>query len=106
VRWLLLLVLLTVVWFLAHVAESARRKMGNRRRGLPPETPATASILPGMIMLPLGFLAVAVGGDAYGAPWVYRVVAVGHLIYGAILLIYIAVTIMRLRRQMPTGPGI
>ena len=97
-RWLIFLVLLTIVWFLVHLTGAARQKMDNHRRSLPPETPAGVSIFPGMIVMPLGFLSLAVVVDKYAAPWGYRIVTALHLIIGIVAFSYIVVTIVRPRR--------
>ena len=97
-RYLLLLALLTVVWFLVHMVGAAQQRMRNHRRGLPPETPAGVSIFPGMIVMPLGFLSLAVVVDKYAAPWGFRIVAALHLVFGVIAFSYIAATIVRLRK--------
>ena len=90
--------LVTVIWFLAHVAGGAERLMENHRRGLPPETKASFSIMPGMLVMPIASMATAAVADEIAAPWGFRVVVLLHLVCGAYLFSYIALIILRLRR--------
>jgi hypothetical protein len=97
-RWLFFLALVTVVWFLAHASEGARKLMDNHRRGAPPGTAASFSVMPGMIVMPIASLGVAVVADHFVSHWGIRVVAILHLVWGVYLFGYIALTVIRLRR--------
>ena len=97
-RWLLLLLLVTVTWFLVHVAEAANRALDNHRRGLPPGTPAGSSLMPGMLVMPIGFTGAAAVVDRFWDPWGFRVVATLHGIGAFLVLIYVVSAEVRLRR--------
>ena len=103
VRWLLLLLLVTAVWWLAHATEGARKLVDNHRRGLPPETRASFSVMPGMIVMPIASMSLAVVADRFARPWGFRVVALIHLALGVCLFSYIALAIIRARRPSSRG---
>jgi hypothetical protein len=65
---------------------------------LPPETRASVSIMPGMLVMPIVSMGVAFIADTYVAKWGFRVVALIHLVWGVYLFSYIAVSIIRVRR--------
>lgn len=96
-RWLLLLLLVTVVWFLVHVAGAAGTLLDNHRRGQPPDAKVGFSLFPGMIVMPIASMGIAVIGDRFAMPWGFRVVATLHMICGVWLAGYIAWVILRIR---------
>jgi hypothetical protein len=58
-RWLILLLLVTAVWFLVHVAEAVDRALQNQRRSRPRGTSAGSSLMAGMLVMPISFLGAA-----------------------------------------------
>jgi hypothetical protein len=102
-RWFLLLLLVTAVWFLVHAADGATSLMKKHLRGVPPGTKSSFSIMPGMIVMPIVSMAVAFVADRIAGPWGFRIVALLHLIWGVYLFAYIAITLKRVRRLQIDG---
>ena len=104
-RWLLFLVLATLVWFLVHASSAARVLFAMERGARPPGTSTRFSPMPGMLVMPLVSMAAAALADA-AAPWGFRAVVYLHVVGGAWLLGYVALAIVRARRgASPSAPG-
>lgn len=99
-RWLLLLLLATVVWFLAHAAPAARKLLENARRGSPPEARVSFSLMPGMVVMPVASISVAAVADHFAPTRGFQIVVLLHLAWGTYLIAYIALNIVRARRTL------
>ena len=54
--------------------------------------------MPGMLVMPIASMSVAVVADEFAATWGFRIVALLHLVWGVYLFSYIALIIIRVRR--------
>jgi hypothetical protein len=87
--WWLLLVLLMAVWFLESLAEAAARAVAAKRRDAPPGSGGGVSIMPGLIIMPLLFLGIALGIDQVMNHWGTRIIGLLHAVFGVVLATYI-----------------
>lgn len=97
--WWLLLVLLGAVWFLESIAAAAAKTVAARRRGITYGS-GGVSVMPGLLVMPLLFLGIALAVDHFANPWGTRAVALLHGVFAIVLVTYIAWAFHYLR-----GPG-
>ena len=88
--WWLLLVLLVAVWFLESLAAAASKTVAARRRGISHGSGGGVSLMPGLIVMPLLFLGIALVVDHFANPWGTRAVGLLHAVFGVVLVTYIA----------------
>jgi hypothetical protein len=87
--WWLLLLLLIVVWFLESVASAAAKSVAAKRRGAQGGTGSGTSLMPGLIVMPLLFLGIALAVDHFVNPWGTRVVGTLSAAMGVGFVMYI-----------------
>lgn len=96
--WWLLLILLVVVWFLESLAAAAASSVAAKRRGAARIRGGT-SLIPGLIVMPLLFLGVALGVDHFASPWGTRIVGVLNAMIGVGFVVYIGQAAWYLKRS-------
>ena len=95
--WWLLLIFLTMVWFLLTIASEFQYAAQDEAAGVPEEKRRGVSMVPGIPLGPLLFLAIAKVADIWVWPWGTRIVALLHGVLAVVLLVSIARDWYRLR---------
>ena len=99
--WILVIVV-TLTWWIEVVASASAAAVEDIKHPLESGQNRGASIVPGLLVMPVVFVLVALGVDVFfDTPWGSRVVVGAHLLFATMC----AFLIVRNYRQLPRRTG-